>query len=105
MSGRRFHPRFVVSTACDGAVRVLRDVVVQRTGPDELLAVSLSPGVIDEEMSLDVVCGESSLRLRVKVVESAPIIVHDAVRYRIRLSVVHSDPPTTDEPMPPGADR
>jgi hypothetical protein len=100
MNGRRFHPRLVVSAPWDGAVQVLRDVVVQRTGPDELLAVSLNPAVIGEEMSLDVVSSGSSLRLRVKVVESAPVIVHDAVRHRIRLTVVHADPPVTDEPMP-----
>ena len=40
MSGRRSHPRFTVATPWDGAMRVLRDVVVDRVERDELLAIS-----------------------------------------------------------------
>ena len=97
MTDRRSHPRFVVATSWEGAVRVLRDVGIQRAGPDELLAVSLVPGLIDEEMSLDVVGGGANMSLRVRVIESAPIIVSGAVRHRIRLSVAAVDQSTVDE--------
>ena len=52
MSGRRSHPRFSVATPWDGSLRVMRDVVVDRTSANELLAVSQAPGVTDEAMRL-----------------------------------------------------
>ena len=88
MTDRRSHPRFVVGSPWDGTVRVLRDVMVQRVGPDEFVAVTLFPGRIDEEMTLDVVGGGASVGVRVKVIDSAPVIVGGAVRHRIRLSLV-----------------
>lgn len=88
MVGRRSHPRFAIATPWDGAVRVLRDVVVQRTGPHELLAVSQTPGLVGEEMSLDVIGGGASLGLRVRVMNSAPMILDGAVRHRIHLAVL-----------------
>ncbi len=92
MSGRRSHPRFAVTAPWDGAVRVLRDVVVQRTGPLELMAVSTIAGLIDEEMSLDVVGGGASLGLKVRVVESMPVVFDGTVRHRLRLAVVGATP-------------
>ena len=89
MSGRRSHSRFVVANPWDGAVRVLRDVVVDRTDRNELLAVSHAPGVTGEEMTLDLMGGGVVLALQVKVIESRPIIVDGSVRHRIRLGLVH----------------
>ena len=88
MSGRRSHPRFAVATPWDGAMRVLRDVVVDRVDTHELLAVSQAPAVAGEEMSLDLVGGGTALELRVRVIESRPVIVNGAVRHRIRLAVL-----------------
>lgn len=87
MSGRRSHPRFAVATPWDGAIRVLRDVVVDRTDRDELLAISQAPGIVGEEMSLDLVGAGTAVELRVKVLESRPIILDGSVRHRIRLSL------------------
>ena len=53
MAGRRSHPRFAVATPWDGAMRVLRDVILHRSGPEELLALSQTPGLVGEEMTLD----------------------------------------------------
>jgi hypothetical protein len=89
MSGRRSHPRFAVATPWDGAVRVLRDVVVQRIAPNELLAVSQVAGLVGEEMSLDVIGGGASLGLRVRVLESAPMIFNGTVRHRLRLALLN----------------
>ena len=88
MAGRRSHPRFVVANPWDGSVRVLRDVIVQRSGPRELVAVSHAPGLVGEDMSLDVMGGGERITLRVKVLESAPVIVSGSVRHRIRLAVL-----------------
>jgi hypothetical protein len=87
MSGRRSHPRFAVAIPWNGAMRVLRDVVVDRTGRDELLAVSHVPAITGEDMSLDLISAGRNLALKVKVVESRPVIVEGAVRHRIRLVV------------------
>ena len=108
MSGRRSHPRFTVATPWDGAVRVLRDVVISRIGPHELLAVSQSPGLVGEEMSLDVTGGGASLGVRVKVIESAPILFNGAVRHRIRLALLDAARPSTaaaERPAPLAANR
>ena len=87
MSGRRSHPRFAVATPWDGAMRVLRDVVILRSESDELHAVSHVPGISGEEMTLDLIGAGSSLGLRVKVIDSRPMMVEGAVRHRIRLEV------------------
>ena len=69
-------------------MRVLRDVILHRSGPEELLALSQTPGLIGEEMTLDVIGGGSSIGLRVKVVDSRPLMVDGAVRHRIRLELL-----------------
>ena len=90
MSGRRSHSRFVVAAPWDGALRVLRDVVVDRISREELLAVSHAPGVAGEEMSLDLMGSGMTLALRVRVVESRPVILEGSVRHRIRLELVEA---------------
>jgi hypothetical protein len=98
MSGRRSHSRFVVANPWDGAVRVLRDVVVDRTDRNELLAVSHVPGIAGEEMTLDLIGGGVVLALQVKVIESRPVIVDGSVRHRIRLGIL--DPVQVQVPSP-----
>ena len=93
MSGRRSHPRFTVATPWDGAVRVLRDVVIRRIGPHELLAISQTPGLVGEDMTLDVTGGGASLGMRVKVLKSAPMLFNGAVRHRIRLALLDAAGP------------
>ena len=87
MSGRRSHPRFAVATPWDGAMRVLRDVTILRSESDELHAVSHVPGISGEEMTLDLMGAGSTLGLKVKVIDSRPMMVEGAVRHRIRLAV------------------
>jgi hypothetical protein len=69
-------------------MRVLRDVVVDRVNREELLAISQAPAIAGEDMSLDLVGAGATIELRVKVIESRPVIVDGAVRHRIRLSVI-----------------
>lgn len=69
-------------------MRVLRDVLLHRSGPGELVATSQTPGLLGEEMTLDVVGGGASISLRVKVVDCRPLVVDGAVRHRIRLAVL-----------------
>jgi hypothetical protein len=88
MAGRRSHPRFAVANPWEGAVRILRDVVVDRTSRDEVMAVSQAPGVLGETMTLDLMGGGVSMGLRVKVLESRPVIISGAVRHRLRLGLL-----------------
>ena len=69
-------------------MRVLRDVVVDRLDREELLAISQSPAIAGEEMTLDLVGGGTAIELRVRVLESRPVIIDGAVRHRIRLAVL-----------------
>ena len=88
MAGRRSHPRFAVASPWEGAMRVLRDVVVDRTSRDEVMAVSGAPGVLGECMTLDLFGNGAALGFRVKVLESRPVIISGALRHRLRLAVV-----------------
>jgi hypothetical protein len=69
-------------------MRVLRDVVVDRVDREELLAISHGPAVAGEDMSLDLVGAGKAIELRVRVLESRPVIIEGAVRHRIRLAVL-----------------
>ena len=97
MAGRRSHPRFAVASPWDGSMRVLKDVVVHRTDSDELLAVGRTAGIVGEEMSLDVMGAGASLGLRVRVLESRPVIVDGSVCHRMRLTLVTPAALTTVE--------
>ena len=72
-------------------MRVLRDVVIQRTNRDELQAVSHVPGVAGEEMTLDLMGAGATLGLKVKVVDSRPVMIEGSVRHRIRLTVLNAE--------------
>jgi hypothetical protein len=91
MSGRRSHPRYFVATPWEGSVRVLRAVVIDRTGLNEFVAVSHAPGVVGEEMSLDLIAAGMTHELRVRVLASHPVVIENTVRHRIQLSLVTPD--------------
>jgi hypothetical protein len=69
-------------------MRILRDVVVDRTSRDELMAVCHVPGVLGETMTLDLMGGGITLGLKVTVLESRPVVIDGAVRHRLRLGMV-----------------
>jgi len=97
MSGRRSHPRYAVASPWDGAVRVLRNVVIDRPERDELLAVSNAAAVVGEAMSLDLMGGGRSLALKVRVLESRPVIIEGSVRHRLRLALMSA---LDQQPLP-----
>ena len=109
MSGRRSHPRYAVATPWDGAMRVLRDVVIQRTEQrtenDRLHAVSHLPGIVGEEMTLDLIGARGTLALRVRVADSRPMMVDGSVRHRIGLAVVKGDDKAPVAEVPVGIER
>jgi hypothetical protein len=68
-------------------MRVLRDVVILRSDANELHAVSHVPGMAGEEMTLVLMGAGTTLGLKVRVIDSRPMMVEGAVRHRIRLAV------------------
>jgi hypothetical protein len=92
MSGRRSHPRFAVANPWSGAIRILRDVVIDRTERDELLAVSNAAAVVGEVLSLDLLGGGHNLAIKVKVIDSRPVIIDGTVRHRVRLALPEAKP-------------
>jgi hypothetical protein len=110
MSGRRGHQRLTIGSAADGAVRVLRDVVIDRMDHEELVVVSQTPAVIGEDMSLELFSGSGCVALKVRVLDSRPVVVGGSMRHRLRVVVTTAgaqvtpssgkplgDPPTTSE--------
>lgn len=103
--GRRSQPRFTVVNPWEGTMRVLRDVVVDRNGESELFALSAAPGVVGEEMSLELITGANRRSLRVRVVESRPVIVAGGVQHRLQLEMIggfESAPALSDVGVLPG---
>ncbi len=52
------------------------------------MAVSHAPAIAGEDMSLDLVGAGKAIELRVRVLDSRPVIIEGAVRHRIRLAVL-----------------
>lgn len=90
MSGRRRHPRFAAAQAWDGAVRILRDVMVHAEADGRLLALGHAPGVAGETLRLELAGAGESVSLRVQVVGSRPVIVDGGVRHWIRLEILEA---------------
>jgi len=88
MSGRRSHPRLMMARPWDGALEVLRDVVIDRIGRDELLAISSAPAVEGQEMSLDLISEDVCVATRVRVLACRPVMVNGSVKHQMRLGVV-----------------
>jgi len=79
-----------VANPWEGAVRILRDVVVDRSSREELMAVCQVAGVLGETMTLDLMGGGVTMGLRVTVLESRPVVIDGAVRHRLRLGMMPS---------------
>ena len=88
MSGRRRHERFAPAQPWDGALSVLRDVIVQADPGGGLITIGQAPGVIGEQMTLDVAGAGQVVTLKVRVQESRPVILDGNVRHRVRLEVL-----------------
>jgi hypothetical protein len=88
MLGRRSHERFTLTLSVEGMLRILRDVIVQRSTNNEWIAISREPGVTGETLVLDLGSAEVPVRFTVRVLESRPVVVDGRVRHRLRLDQV-----------------
>ena len=69
-------------------MRVLRDVTIDRAEGNEVHAVSQVPAVVGEEMTLDVMGAGAEMGLKVRVIESRPLMVQGVVRHQVKLAMV-----------------
>ena len=98
MSGRRRHDRYAPARPWDGALRVLRDVIVQKDPAGGLVAIGLAPAVIGEQLTLDLAGGGQAVTCTVEVRESRPVILDGGVRHRVRLEVLRREMRAEDAP-------
>jgi hypothetical protein len=87
MADRRSHPRYSMLYSWDGAVQLLRDVTEVRRQDRELTLICEAPAALDEMMTLDLRSGRDAASLRVRVVESKPVLVGGQMRHEVRMEV------------------
>ena len=84
MTDRRGHARIVVANN-EGVLQEARDVTVISTDPD-LVAICGEPATLGDALTLEMVVDGLVDRIAVRVKESRPIVVAEAIRYRIRMT-------------------
>ena len=67
-----------------GMLRVLQDVVIQKSRPDHTIALSREPGVLGELVTVQFP-NRDDTSVWARVLESQPIVVDGNVRHRLRL--------------------
>jgi hypothetical protein len=88
MRGKRRDPRYTLSVPWSASLRVPGDVTVQRVSGDDVWVLSVSPARVDEVLTLDLSGVGPEVRLRVRVVESKPVLVDGTIRHGLRLQIV-----------------
>ena len=79
-----------------GAVRVVRDAVIERVDHQELVALTQTPAAIGDEMFLELFSGHGCLALQVRVLDSCPVVIAGSVRHRLRVAVTRAGAPETE---------
>lgn len=85
-------------------MRVLRGVVIERMEHRELVAISQTPAVVGEEMLLELFSGNGSIALKVRVLDSRPLVISGSMRHRLRLLMMTADVLATPSHRGPLAD-
>jgi hypothetical protein len=85
MRDRRRGGRIRFLAAPDGIVRGFSEVVVQKSGDSEWIAIGRQAAVAGETLILDVDDDQQPQHVMVCVIESRPIILEGDLRHRIRL--------------------
>ena len=90
MFGRRSHARFTVTPSVKGVLRVLKDVVVQATQGEDVIAIAGEAGIIGEHLTMELIGRDENIGVLVRVTESRPVMIDGAVRHRLCLRRVDS---------------
>ena len=88
MRGTRRDSRFALSPPWEGSLRIPGDVVVERYSGDEIWVVSSSPAHVDELLTLDLTGSGPVVTIKVRVVESVPMLSDGVVRHGLRLAIL-----------------
>jgi hypothetical protein len=88
MRGSRRDPRFALSVPLEGSLRIPGNVVVERYSGDEVWVISSSPARRDEVLTLDLAGSGPARTMKVRVVDSAPVLIDGVVRHGLRLAIV-----------------
>jgi hypothetical protein len=78
----------------EGVLRVVRDVIIQSTTNEHIVAISPEPGVLGTSVSVQLSANDDSA-VQARVLESQPIVVDGHVRYQLRLH--HGRPAASPE--------
>jgi hypothetical protein len=88
MRGTRRDLRFALLNPLDSSLRIPGDVIVERYADDEIWVVSARPARVDEELTLDLTGSGPSQTIRVRVVDSVPMLYDGMMRHGLRLAVL-----------------
>lgn len=83
--GRRSYARFSIEPSGQGVLRVLRDVIIQEIGSDELMVIGREAAAVGDSLTLELATLDGASPLNVRVVECRPLVVDGALRHRLRL--------------------
>jgi hypothetical protein len=93
VSGRRSHPRFLLSN-CDGVLSMLREVSVRQTPTGELVVVDRESRQVGDVLTLETLVNGTPISTRVHVIASSPIVRGGTVLHELRLMPLNETPAT-----------
>ena len=83
--GRRSYARYSIEPSGHGVLRVLRDVIVQEIGSEELMVIGREAAAVGDTLTLELAMSDASSPLSVRVMECRPLVVDGTLRHRMRL--------------------
>ena len=89
MSGRRRHPRYVMSNFI-GTLRVSSDVTVHHDARGDLIAISDQPRTAGGILTIELMNG-TLVSASVRVAETRPILENGSIRHWLRLVLLEPD--------------
>jgi hypothetical protein len=100
MSDRRKAPRFAFTNPAAAHIRLVQDVIIERSDPEGLTVLSPTSSLAGEELALRLRGpGERMATIRVRTLASQPVVTGSSLQYRIDLRVLGDATPTaTDVP-------
>jgi hypothetical protein len=92
MSGRRRHPRYVMSN-CEATLHVFSEVTVQQ-GESDLIAIAGEARIRGEVLAIELMNG-TLVRTPVRVADSRPIVKNGSIWHELRLMRLEQDAGST----------
>ena len=90
MTDRRRHSRFAISQGWEGQLQFFEDVVIDSWEAGEISALSVAPGRVGEQLSLEVTSSGPPVVLKVRLAESRPVLIKGVIRHRLRCQIIDS---------------